>query len=432
MDPSYLNQLTVSQAAEILAARQLASATVGGLVKRSDVGSTVSGWGTKLMEMLKNLKGNVTEGAKGIWNAKPDLASAQQSNNMGQYWKDTSGEALRNALLGGGIGGGIGALKGIFSDEEDDTLSSMLSGGLAGAGIGGAGTALYRGGASLLGDSPGAVQAANKAQADQNEYSSATKRLLGQNGNQPGHFTETLPQAATAVGRGELGDAKNLALAGTRKGFVGRALSGENILNENGNNAFGTLEGAAAGGGLGYTGGKAFQRGGIQNVLADKGSRDQLSLATDPTDAAKQQAATASRTARAADPRMKQIGNQIGTIKGQQQLATTAGNKARIGTLGKDLAKAEQSLAARRTALTVNPVSQAHRAAQVPPTKFWSLKPQNYSYSKQLGGPAAPQLKKRIVSQMPWLRRKAPGLGAGIGSLMGTILGSANSSDYNY
>ena len=132
MDRSSLNALTLEKAAELLATRREASRLMGGFVKRA------VNW-----EQLKGYLGQAGDYAKGIWNAKPDVAQLTQPGG-GDYWKSVSQEALRNALLGGAGGAGLGALKSLISGDED-MLGSAITGGLAGGALGGAGTAAYRG-----------------------------------------------------------------------------------------------------------------------------------------------------------------------------------------------------------------------------------------------------------------------------------------------
>lgn len=189
MNRSYLNSLNVKEAAEILAVRRAASASVNGLVKQAEPGQlqqwleairnagsgafdAAKGMGGDAWNKLKEYGGNawdaVPEGSfkdlgNAVRDAKPDLSVATQTNNMPKYWEDVGHEALRNALIGGGIGGGLGALRGALSDDET-VLGGLMSGGLTGATLGGAGTGLYRGWDTLA--SPGSHQV-NQDKADE-------------------------------------------------------------------------------------------------------------------------------------------------------------------------------------------------------------------------------------------------------------------------
>lgn len=310
MNRSSLNQIGVERAAELLALRRCASHQMGGLVKTNFDRSTLEDWAGKAKGFVSDAAGlagdeissaagtvgNAVSGAasatrdagydtydaignatkkvsdpvsrfsKDVWNAKPDLAAASSpgGTGMGQYWNDTAKESLRNALIGGGVGGGIGALKGIISG--DDVLQNMLSGGLGGAALGGAGTGLYRGGHALVNQSvteqkkDADIAAAEKAR----KAAIAEARIAPSEPGAPGPGDRTGTAFKQLISGDPRGAATSIT-AGAQPGVVSRvpaALMGqENIISDRpGERNFGTTERGIVGGAGGAAAGTMINR----------------------------------------------------------------------------------------------------------------------------------------------------------------------------
>jgi len=287
MDRSSLNQITVNQAAEILAVRRAASASIGGLIKVSFDMKDLQGYGNQIGNYAKNM-----------WNSvpTPNLEAATASGDMGQYWTDTAKESLRNALAGGAIGGGIGGLKSLISGDGD-FFGGLASGGLTGAALGGAGTGLYRGGRALMSPSATKVQEEAAAKATEEERKVHKQNVIdasNQANATPGHHARAAFLAATGVDPVEMSE--NLNLFGgdesdtarhlkriNRPGILHRGVENlaeytfgdkrhqqdlfqgppstwDNPLGALNQDNFGTLDQAAIGGTIGYTGPKVFNR----------------------------------------------------------------------------------------------------------------------------------------------------------------------------
>lgn len=142
------SDLTVKKAAEILAARRVSTQRAVAVTKQAD-----------LQDILASLKNQAGE----VWNAAPG----------------SSHEAIRNALVGGVAGAGAGGVASMFrKDKKRRTMSDILSGGLLGATVGGAGTLGLRAGQRLMEPKPSEVarqQDADTAAAGKGQMQSALK-----------------------------------------------------------------------------------------------------------------------------------------------------------------------------------------------------------------------------------------------------------------
>jgi hypothetical protein len=291
MDRSSLNALTVKEAAELLAMRREASRMVGGIVKKADTAQQLAQYRDQIGNWLGNTANqagqwygaNVQPHLSKLLNTSPNYAAASRTGDMGQYWQDTGLEALRNALIGGGIGAGAGGLKSLATGS--DFWDDVSAGGLAGAGIGAAGTAAYRGAEGFMGPSTTETQTKTKADLDAQAANALQEAV-----KQPDATADTKLRGATdAAMRLDPAGVGNSLGAMPRSGIMTRGLSElggqlkddpqpfnmRNVLGRGDDNTIGTLEGAIMGGAPMAAAGVASNRTAVMPLL-QRMSDDQL------------------------------------------------------------------------------------------------------------------------------------------------------------
>lgn len=261
MNRSSLNQLDVTRAAELLALRKAASAEVGGFVKEADLQSILAqlkayasqaanqaskhvgdaaGWvGEKAKQVVPK---NIRDTASNIWNATPNYAGAAETGELSSYWDAVRNEAIRNALLGGGVGGSLGALKGLISGQSIG--GEALTGGLLGAGLGGGGTMVGRGFEALTGEAPSAA----KQRVADDEEAKRLAKILRESEQPQGAVPDDIYKqrqaeaALEALGAGQLGNATKA---------VGRLTGVSGVLDDAANNPWDNVTGGVVGGAMG-------------------------------------------------------------------------------------------------------------------------------------------------------------------------------------